>query len=743
MIKKKFRATIFGRSVLIYIAIYMVPMLILSVLIYQYAFYAYENYVEQSNQDAIETFTERMDENLLAMFTIYNDVELRQYISADSDATTQTYILGTVELLNKYIMAQNDILEIGLWSDELDYYICGSASYQMKYFEEQVLHGIDLEEQIALMSSDEIVVRQIENGEQLDRLLFIFPLPNMASKTKQSLFFVLDAGELLTDVVSDTESLEQVIIWKDGTASNGYQDRNIFFGSGNITQDSEYIDTMDYETDAQILKVNGTDMLGFYNQSNLITFQYRYLFMFDKEILYAQVYEIQNVIAFWMLLCFAIGMLLVYVLIRYNYAPMKRIYQFCLGLNMADEKAQSSYTNGVQVIEKTLFTMHEQIEEVKPMIQTQVMLDMLNATPKSNKSIYTMAFQQEIVKANGAFAILILDTDHYKSELESYLEAYSMEESNHTEVMVIHDRLHRQLILISSMKCDYEKDMTKLEELLLSISQEQGTTIGRSAIHMKEEEISNCYLEAVTALSFKFIKGRKRIIVFDKIKDEVTSHSTELDVIAQKLIYVLNRDDIAGMQKYPEEFINVMQNCVISLYQAKRVANEIIDAIIKYSLENEIAYQNYVSIDYDFTKISNYETLEEIIEAIRSILYIAINKLEAKNSSKEKQKVEEIRAYIQEKACDAEFSVEMVADIFDISYAHIGKYFKSYYNITVVHFVNQCRMEKAKSLLEKTDLAIQDIATNVGYYNVTSFNRMFKKSVGMTPMEFRKYTRTK
>ena len=48
------------------------------------------------------------------------------------------------------------------------------------------------------------------------------------------------------------------------------------------------------------------------------------------------------------------------------------------------------------------------------------------------------------------------------------------------------------------------------------------------------------------------------------------------------------------------------------------------------------------------------------------------------------------------------------------------------------------RMSKAKELLIKTDMKIEDIGAAVGFENRTTFFRLFKKMDGMPPNRFRK-----
>lgn len=53
-------------------------------------------------------------------------------------------------------------------------------------------------------------------------------------------------------------------------------------------------------------------------------------------------------------------------------------------------------------------------------------------------------------------------------------------------------------------------------------------------------------------------------------------------------------------------------------------------------------------------------------------------------------------------------------------------------------YLNNLRIEHAKELLISLDLRVQEIALQVGYLNVNSFIRMFKRASGLTPGEYRK-----
>ena len=47
------------------------------------------------------------------------------------------------------------------------------------------------------------------------------------------------------------------------------------------------------------------------------------------------------------------------------------------------------------------------------------------------------------------------------------------------------------------------------------------------------------------------------------------------------------------------------------------------------------------------------------------------------------------------------------------------------------------RMEKAKELLTTTGMKLSDIALEIGYNEPNYFSHVFRKTVGMTPKEYR------
>lgn len=71
-----------------------------------------------------------------------------------------------------------------------------------------------------------------------------------------------------------------------------------------------------------------------------------------------------------------------------------------------------------------------------------------------------------------------------------------------------------------------------------------------------------------------------------------------------------------------------------------------------------------------------------------------------------------------------------------LSRNHIIMIFKKKFGMTPMQFLTWVRIQKAKELAIQTDLSVSEIARNVGYSDVHTFGKMFKKNTGSNLTQF-------
>lgn len=78
-----------------------------------------------------------------------------------------------------------------------------------------------------------------------------------------------------------------------------------------------------------------------------------------------------------------------------------------------------------------------------------------------------------------------------------------------------------------------------------------------------------------------------------------------------------------------------------------------------------------------------------------------------------------------------------VAKHVNLSVSYLSRIFKEELGINFTTYIRNCRMGKAKELLESTDMPIINISLELGYNESNYFSKVFKEEFDMTPSEYR------
>ena len=131
----------------------------------------------------------------------------------------------------------------------------------------------------------------------------------------------------------------------------------------------------------------------------------------------------------------------------------------------------------------------------------------------------------------------------------------------------------------------------------------------------------------------------------------------------------------------------------------------------------------------------------DIIKASIHALVVAVNKLPemTKDDNHQDDRLVSMLNYIQTNYQTV--TLENMAEQFHLSEPYISKYIKDKSGKTFGEHVAHTRMKRAKTLLKNGNMTVENISYAVGYQNVEHFNRTFKKTFEMTPLQYRNLSR--
>lgn len=158
-------------------------------------------------------------------------------------------------------------------------------------------------------------------------------------------------------------------------------------------------------------------------------------------------------------------------------------------------------------------------------------------------------------------------------------------------------------------------------------------------------------------------------------------------------------------------------------------------ALTKGSSSKAIAY---VSVTCNGKKYWGVGMDDDIIKASIHALCVSVNKLPEiqNNGACQDERMMGIMNYIQ--ANYQGIALSDIAAHFHLSEPYISKYIHEKSGKTFGNLLINIRLKKAKTLLRNGNMTVENVAMAVGYPNVEHFNRIFKKRIGMTPVQYRK-----
>lgn len=131
----------------------------------------------------------------------------------------------------------------------------------------------------------------------------------------------------------------------------------------------------------------------------------------------------------------------------------------------------------------------------------------------------------------------------------------------------------------------------------------------------------------------------------------------------------------------------------------------------------------------------NYKEFGSCIDRLKISLYN--NEVKEKPVVKKERVITGITKYMQEHLSE-DVSLHILSEEFHLNSQYISQLFKNEIGVNLLTYLTNIRMEHAKKLLLSTSLSIAEVSEQSGYGDYRVFTKVFKKSEGITPSQYRR-----
>ena len=313
----------------------------------------------------------------------------------------------------------------------------------------------------------------------------------------------------------------------------------------------------------------------------------------------------------------------------------------------------------------------------------------------------------------------LLDENHYSGNI------LLIKPDNSKQIGILFSPLKDPLCTPAEMAEKIHNHCLKLNYIQENI--ENRLTTSLSAAFSGLENIHLAYKEARALNNLSFFKLEKKVLT----EETVSRFKKECDVLLiNENIRKLNQlmctgtlNDICRQVDFIY-FHQVRQSLNYSLFQ---IANSFVENVL-------LLLSSVYDITIDLRNPDDFEDLDSFVSFLKQIIR-GITKLRDQKESYSYDIIL-VLSYIKSNY-RKDLSLNVLSEYVGVSSTYLSRQFNIQVGTSLPDYINQYRVEKAKSLLQQTALSINEISAEVGIDSPRYFTQIFKKYCGCTPQSYR------
>lgn len=264
-------------------------------------------------------------------------------------------------------------------------------------------------------------------------------------------------------------------------------------------------------------------------------------------------------------------------------------------------------------------------------------------------------------------------------------------------------------------------------------------TIGISAVIEDIRNLKQGYHASVHALQQSLIDGRDNIIFYDRLSLSHQKNARQLfnENAKLQLLNFISSNNMDALKKWTESFIPFLQDKDFSAPSFYGLCQSITDEALNYFINVQNIELDKNELIYHLnTKMVAADSIESLVNILYDFLLLLLKNFTVEKMSNSLKMVQKAQTYIDENF-KHQIRLEDVANAVNLNTTYLCGLFKSEAGITFSEYLTNKRMDEAKKLLRDSSLNIITIAMECGYSDVKYFSKLFIKTVGIRPTEYR------
>ncbi len=751
---------VFRRFLSSYLFILFIP-LVSGIILSHVAFEIIQEYAQESNLSVLEQSKDILDQRMRELDQMAVQLSANPYVNQLSQIKgpvegEDTYLIWDARKnLYPFIITNKFINTFYIYFQNSDMIISPySANLRMSNFYEGILRYDDMDfeqwkgefleqyHQRTVLSERSVAI----NGSSRPRLTYLQNVPyDSVSRSNVLMVFI------------DTESIinlfNRLNIRQGGWAYIADQEGNIL-----VSYNPEGVDNDSFRLEGTL--TNGVfehdrqdNMLISYTTSSYNNWVY--VAALPSDVIYQKANYIRKVTWLLFTITLVLGIIVASFMSAINSKPIRRLFGILRESKMSDwEKGKIAFRDLDGNVSRLIANhkdLQEKIKQQEPLLKAAVIGRLLQREFAGVAEMNTLITQLNIPLPGPYYTVMVVQIHGYRDLLsEEIFRELSISKavlSDHVEHLfqlngLKYEMQYDQTAFI--IRSDHEHITDLFMDRLAQIEQFMKKnysiklSISLGGMHSGIEGISRSFAEAKEALDYKQLIGEQAIFRHDQLPQEKNSPDYPEEVVHQ-----LENMTRLGMQGevtlvledvYRRNFIQRQ----LSVDRVQQLLYEMRGTIIRLTEYQDGKYEEHIyQLKLQIDQLMSIDMIKDVYDSIKNLYLLLCNDIMA---HKERQNIDlqrKMLGFVRKSYPDPDLTIIDLSANLGLSERYVAQFFKEQTGESFPKYLTQLRMDSASRLLKTTDLTIDEIARQVGYYSSHVFRRAFKRSMGISPSVYR------
>ncbi len=581
--------------------------------------------------------------------------------------------------------------------------------------------------------------RRLDTG--MNVISYVLPLNRLSTTTRGTIVVNLRESQIGLDMQSSPAGGQSyMLLNQDGTILS-HQNKDLLYTDG--TKDSAIRQLLGKEaTDGYMFHESRGERY-LYTWSSSSRYGWTYVNIHSVDDLLTKAHTLHRNIIFLTVLIIFAGTILTVFLATWLSKPARELVRALRKRGHSDVKGR----NELAYLDATFRRMQEEEETLRK-------LSFEREEDARSLAVHNLLRGERVPQAEKMFPdryflVALISVDQYRK----YVGTNNPEvRSHHCQLLVSQcDRsfpgeMHTRCVYRGegcfAVVINYGNEAFEFHDILVEIQDQaagilgHSVTIGVSSQADSIDAVPECVAEAMEGTKQRMIAGSGGIAYWNS-QEQYDKKYIYPEPSERRILHLLDKGDLAGIT-HELDFIGsqIRSAEYISYDNILFIYHQLAGATIKHLQEKSVsATRIFAGSGNIYAALASIDTLEEL-EAYLYGFYADIVKDMDRAAGETNKYGRPILTYLKEHYHE-EIVFEDMAKEIGISYSYMRKIIFDLTGVSLADYLNQLRIEKAKELLSDPGLTIAQFACKVGYCNVQSFNRNFRKFVGMTPGSYK------